>query len=217
MDWPKPATGSSAFAAWINKFLSKAKTCTPISIEGYDIELGTDGFRAKRKAKSGGGTSTTLDANYKLMIITGLGSALTPAKPDLLICQAFDPVSKTASGPNVYVAKDTEARQVAKEFYFDNGDNVTVNYSYFTGTAADASYGDNFRMANDGTNSELQVMEKRYYTQAMLAAIAGMPLTQAVIQVVDTGVATGVTDPAGNSVTRIEVKPVRVWIRQNTQ
>lgn len=218
INWPKYTSGGSAESAWLNRMLGAARQCTPITIEGYNIEMGADGFRAHKKFQvPGAGGGSTLDANYKLMIITGFGSALIPAKPDLLICKAFDFISKSANGPDVYVAKDIEARQTNKEYYYDNGDNVTNVYTYFTATTADASYGDNFRLGNDGTNPELQVMEKRYYTKAMLDAQLGIPPNQALVWVVDTGIPTGVSDPTGSNVTRIEVKPVRVWIRHESQ
>ena len=164
-----------------------------------------------------GGKGKTLDANYKLMVITGLGSALTPASYDLLICREWDMVNNAFKGNDIYVAKDILARRVnVQEFYYDNGDNLKQNYTYFAPTSSDPTYGDNFRLASDGTNSELQVMEQRYYTKDQMTS-QNVSVTQALVTVIDLGVPTGVKDPSGKDVTRIESKPVRVWERYATQ
>jgi hypothetical protein len=153
------------------------------------------------------------------MVINGLGSALIPPKYDVLVCREWDlNINNLKVGAqDVYVAKDMESRRtVGSEFYLDDGDNIKQTYTYFGPTAADASYGDNFRLANDGTNTELQVMEKRYYTANMVLA-GGVAATQALLYVVDTNAPTGVKDPQGNDVTRLEVKPFRAWVRYATQ
>lgn len=210
--------GASVMAAWMNRLLARCKQ--EVFLESKDfrrIQL-ANGYVIEAKARAtGGGKGQTLDANYKMMVITQLGSSLIPPIPDLLVCQVWNWLTNTASGQNVYVAKDTEARQsVDKEFYYDNGDNVTQTYTYFTGTAADATYGDNFREATDGLTTELQVMEKRYYTNQQVRS-QGVNSIQSIVWVIDTGVPTGVIDPTGNNVTHLEVKPLRAWVRYATQ
>lgn len=213
LPWPKPWSGSGVMAAWINRLLSRCKQETLLESKDFRRVQTNNGYFLEAKAKASGGNGKTIDASYKLMIITQLGSQMTPAKPDLLVCQACN-ASGAPTGGNVYVAKDTEARQaVNKEFYYDNGDNVTQTYTYFTMTAADPTYGDNFRQASDGLNSELQGMEKRYMRQSDLQGKSQMPLTQAMVWVIDTGLATGVIDPQGNDVTHLEVKPLRAWVK----
>lgn len=212
IQWPKPlGTASNAIAMWLNWVLRCAKQCEPIDIEGYRIEPGANGWKARKKFQTAGGTTAPAQpSTEKLMTITGLGSGLTPPNYDLLICQ-------DSGGATVYVAKSIEARRdISQEYFLDNGDNITQTYSYFTGTSSDPSYGDNFRMATDGTNTELQAMEKRYYAQGMIPPTKGNP-RQYQIYVRDTNAPTGVKDPKGNDVTRIEVKPFRAWIRYATQ
>jgi hypothetical protein len=131
---------------------------------------GPAGYAAHAAAPTAGGKGKTIDANYKVMAITQLGSSLVPPLYDLLVCREWDLTTNDfKNATDVYVAKDMEARRtITSEFYFDNGDNVTQTYTYFVATASDATYGDNFRLANDGTTSELQVMEKRYYTKGQM-------------------------------------------------
>lgn len=218
MDWPKPLTGLAPIAAWLNRLLAKSRTCTPLETPEFRIEFTTNGYCLRPKFRtSGGPPGKSLDANYKLMIITGLGSALTPARYDLLICREWSLTTGAFAGSDTYVAKDIEARRgIVQEYYLDNGDNIKQNYTYFTATQTDPTFGDNFRLATDGTNSELQVMEKRYITKEQLGAV-NVSLNQALIYVVDTGVPTGVKDPTNADVTRIEVKPFREWSRYATQ
>lgn len=219
INFPKPPGNLSIpICAWLERLRESAKQCELIDIEGYRIESTSGGIIARKKFTTSSGVSAPAPTGLKPMIITGFGSSLTPALPDLLICQSFNVATSSVGGGTIYVAKDIESRRTLTEFYFDNGDNVTNAYTYFTGTQADASYGDNFRLANDGTNTELQVMEKRYYTKAMLTGAGPqVPLNQAIIYAIDSGSPTGVKDPNGNDVTMIEVKPVRVWVRYATQ
>lgn len=216
LPWPKEWSGSNPLAAWVNRLLKRCQQEQLLESKDFRKVPTVGGYYLEPKFSTGGSKGKTTDANYKLMIITKLGSSLTPPAPDLLICKAYDWNSQAVTGAEVYVAKDSEARQIAKEFYPDNSENVTVSYTYFTPTQADPSYGDNFRLANDGTNTELQVMDKRYITKDQLVA-AITPLTQAIVWVIDTSVPTGVKDPTGANVTRIEVKPSRLWVRYATQ
>lgn len=216
--WPRDWVGTGPATAWMKRFLARCKQEVFLESKDFRRVQTNGGYFIESKSKpSAGGKGQTLDANYKMMVITQLGSSLIPPIPDLLICQGWNWLTNTASGQNVYVAKDTEARQaVDKEFYYDNGDNVTQTYTYFTGTAADATYGDNFRMASDGTHTEVQSMEKRYYTNQQMIS-QGVNSIQAIVWVIDTGVPTGVKDPLGNDVTHLEVKPIRAWAKFTSQ
>lgn len=143
--------------------------------------------------------------------IKALGSSLTPANPDLLICSTVTGGTSIAND-TVYVAKRREMRRAAKEYFYDNGANVTQTYTYFGPTAADASYGDNFRLGADGVTSEVQSVDPRYYTTAMLQAIPAMPVDQSLIYAKETGVPTGVKDPNGKDITLVEDTP-RMWAK----
>jgi hypothetical protein len=154
------------------------------------------------------------------MVITQLGSSLTPPNYDLLICREWNILTNDfKNAVDVYVAKDIDVRRgITKEYYLDDGDNLTQTYTYFAPTVADATYGDNFRMATNGTNTELQAMEKRYITRAQL--ITGNPLTdlsQAFVYVREYSAPTGVKDTNNVDVTKMEVKPFRAWTRYATQ
>lgn len=174
------------------------------------FEQTSRGITAHSKVGRGGGG--VLDANHKLMAITTFGSSLTPALPNLLICQEWDITTGLfKSATPYYVAKDLRFRStITKEYFYDNGDNKTQTYTALTKTASDISYGDNFRMGTDGTVTELQAVCPRYMTKAMLDAV-NAPIYQALITVIDTGFATGVLDPSGNPVTRLEIAPDRQW------
>jgi hypothetical protein len=213
INWPSPLGELfNPLCAWLNWVLGSARKCEPLDIEGFSIELTPSGWRARKKFQTvSAGQSAPSRSSIKEVTLITLGSSLTPSNPELLICQ-------DSGGSTIYVAKDTESQRNAKEFYFDNGDNVTVTYTYFTATQSDAAYGDNFRMASDGINTELQVMEKRYLTKGMILAIdPTLPIKQAVLKVADTGSPTGIKDPTGKDVTYIEIKPTRVWVRYATQ
>lgn len=186
------------------------------------------GYAAKVQAPGAAGKAAPAAPNtFKWMAITQLGSSLLPANYDLLICKEWDWSTNAVKvgAPDVYVAKTIEARRtIVNEYYFDNGDNTVQTYSYFTPSVGDPSYGDNFRLATDGgiTPNELQVMERRYYSTAILPATAGTPVVaisrmQCLIQVLDTSAPTGVKDPNNIDVTRVEVKPFRTWGRFATQ
>jgi len=217
LPWPKEWSGSGPVAAWMKRLLNRCKQEEFLESKDFRRIQTNNGYFIEAKVLPGGsGKGKTLDANYKLMAIIQLGSSLIPPKPDLLICAPYNWLNNSIIGGNVFVAKDSEARQaINKEFYFDNGDNVTQTYVYFTPTTADPTYGDNFRQASDGLISELQVMEKRYITLDQLRGrnIPQLPLIQAFVWVIDTGLATGVQDPQGNDVTRLEVKPLRAWVK----
>lgn len=73
INWPKPLSNIAApFVAWVNRFLAAARQCTPIYIEGYRIEPGSDGFRAHKNFQTSGGVSSkTPDANYKGLYVPG--------------------------------------------------------------------------------------------------------------------------------------------------
>src|SRR6185312_10882966 len=150
---------------------------------------------------------------YKQMAIKSLGSGLTPSNPELLICSSVTVSGGVTSIGNdtIYVAKRREMRRIATEFFYDDSAHVVQSYTYFGPTSADASYGDNFRTASDGTNSELESATPRYYTVGMMiGAPAGghaIPPDQSFIIAVDLGVATGVKDPNNADVTIIEVTP----------
>jgi hypothetical protein len=161
-----------------------------------------------------GGKGKTIDANYKLMAVKQLGSSLVPALNDLLICSTANAANNPPSiaADTVYVAKARPMRRNIKEFFFDNGANATQDYAYFGPTVQDATYGNNFRLANDGVQSEVESVTPRYCTHIALTA-QSMPIDQSLIYVVDLGVPTGVLDPSGNPVTRIEVLPCRMWAK----
>lgn len=176
------------------------------------------GYAANVPPPNAAGKTTTAPSSMKEMCIIQLGSSLAVPNYDLLICNEWDPVANgIKSATPIYVAKTIEARRgIVKEYFLDNGDNITQTYAYFTPTAGDASYGDNFRLGNDGTNTELQAMEKRYYAKSMIPDAIGS-FAQCLVYVVDTGAPTGVKDPNGADVTRIEHKPFREWARYATQ
>lgn len=184
-----------------------------IDSDTVKVERGPNGysFRANPPGAAGG-KGKTIDANYKLMVITALGSSLTPAIPDLLICSSATASSNPpgVAADTVYVAKARQMRRIPKEFFLDNGANVTQNYTYFGPASSDSGYGDNFRTATDGINTELESVTPRYATKSVLTA-NNVTIEQSLIYVVDLGSPTGVTDPAGNAVTRIEVLPARMW------
>jgi hypothetical protein len=214
--WPKLLGGSSnPLAVWLNRFLGCAKQCEPLSIEGYRIEHGAigGGWNAKKVFQnSSGKAGASSPLSVKLMAIKSLGSSLNPALPDLLICSAATAQSGSfgIGVDTVYVAKAKTMRRVVKEIFFDDGANVTQAYSYFGPTPQDHSYGDNFRQASDGTQSELESATPRYYTSDMMLS-AAMPVDQSLIYVIDTGSPTGVVDPNGANVTKIEFLPARMW------
>jgi len=190
-----------------------------VDTETVKVERGPNGYGFRAFPPSAGGKSSPTPNSYKLMIITGLGSALTPPNYDLIICREWDIKNGAlvTGAQDTYVAKDLESRRiVTTEFYYDNGDNISQTYTYFGPTQADSTYGDNFRLAFDGTNTELQAMEKRYYTMDNMTA-QGIPILQALVYVLDTGSPTGVKDPQNNDVTCIEVKPFRAWTRFASQ
>jgi hypothetical protein len=212
INFPKLISGATPFAAWLNRLQAASKQCNPISIEGFKIEQGTDGWRAHKNFQTSGGTpSPPAPSNYKLVAIKSLGSTATPPNPNLLICS-----SATGDGvishDTIYVAKARNMRRIAKEFFADNGANITQNYTYFAGTAADSSYGDNFRTATDGLQTELEAATPRYVTFDTLVNNALGP-EQCLIHIIDVSSATGVVDPNGNPVTKLEVIPARTWAK----
>lgn len=161
---------------------------------------------------AGGGKGKTIDANYKLMAITGFGSNLIPPLPDLLICSTADAstIPPGVGNDTVYVAKARTMRRNTTEFFADNGANVTQKYTYFGPATNDSSFGDNFRSATDNLNTEVESAVPRYCTVAILDA-GKVPREQSFIYVVDLGANTGVVDPKGGQVTKLEVLPVRMW------
>jgi hypothetical protein len=165
----------------------------------------------------------TTGAVPKWYAITQLGSSLSPQLPDLLVCRDFNVSTGIVTGStDIYIAKTLEARQglqgINQEFFLDNGDNITQTTTFLQKTANDASYGDNFRTVNDGTNTELQALLKRYVTQSTLAAHGlGLHPWQCAIQALDFGVDSGVRDPQGKIVTMQEVYPPRIWERYASQ
>lgn len=184
-----------------------------ISVPGQvDWSYTNRGIIADIKLRGGSAPAPKAQGVQEL-IITQLGSTMAPANPNLLICASFAGGLQSSNSPAVYVAKALPMRQRTVEFFFDNGANVTQKYTYFGPTPAESSYGDNFRTATDGVNTELEAAEPRYYTEAQLKSQQGIPLDQAIIYAIDTGSDTGVADPNGNPVTMIEVLPNRDWVR----
>lgn len=212
---PKPSgdTAEALFmqAVWERVF---GKSSRFHSVPGqYDVNETEQGTYLDIKIRPGGGKpGKTVDATYKMMAIRSLGSNLVPALPDLLICSSVDLnfIPPKVQGDSIYVAKARTQRRPVKEFFFDNGANVTQNYTYFGPTAADSSFGDNFRNATDGINTELESVVPRYLTALMLSG-KNMPQDQSFIYVLDLGFPTGVVDPTGADVTKIEALPARMW------
>jgi hypothetical protein len=214
--WPKPWSGANPMSAWINRMLQRCKEEVLLESKDFRRVQTPNGYFLESKIHGGkGGTAgKPLDASYKMMVIKTLGSSFAIPLPNVMICAACT-AAGIITGPDTYVAKSMVMRRNFKEYFFDNGANVTQNYVYFSATSNDPSYGDNFRTASDGSSSELQSADPRYYTHDMLFGLTsqGIPLTQAILYAVDTGIATGEVDPNGNVITMVEIAPCRVWTR----
>jgi hypothetical protein len=215
LPWPKEWTGSGAVAAWMKRLLNRCKQEVFLESKDFRRVQTNGGYFIEAKARASGGGKTSSSNPVKYLAITQLGSSLIPPLPDLLICRVYSPGISFFPGPDIYVAKQLQMRSdISKEFFYDNGDNVTQTYTAFTKTVSDASYGDNFRLATDGVNTELQVVDPRYITANTLPA--HFPIDQCLIYALETGLPTGVLDPAGNPVTLVEF-PMREWGRFSTQ
>lgn len=212
MKLPAPWSGTSAIAAWMRQIRSYVQSETFLGGRGFrKVPTPTGWYLEAVETPGGGGKNTTVNLAFQRLIVTAFGNALTPTRlPNLLVCRTWD--GTNIGNTDIYVAKCLNMRQVGKEFFYDNGDNITQTYTYFVPSANDPSYGDNFRNANDGTNTELQVVDPRYVTRQMLLD-KSVQVDQALIYAVDTKVPTGVKDPTGADVTLLETQVERKWSR----
>lgn len=217
--WPKPTTGSSPIGVWLNRLLGRCQQEHLLESKDFRRVQTTGGYYLEPKFQIQKSSSAPPSPSKILFLgIIKLGSALN--NPDLLICKKYNPPTKISQeyfGQElIYVAKQLQMRRGnTKEYFKDDTDNVTQSYTFFSGTASDETYGDNFRLATDGLTQELQVVVPRYIYVDVLTFRA-IPVNQALIYAEDTGQPTGVYDPNGNPVTIIE-RPMREWARYISQ
>jgi len=211
LPWPKPWSGSNPMSVWINRLLACCRQQELLESKDIRRRNTPNGYYLELKVNASKGGAAASPANYKLAAITGFGSSLTPPLSDLLICSSAS-TSGAIGNDTIYVAKQRNMRQVAKEFFPDGGANVTQTYTYFGPQSNDSTYGENFRSATDGIQTELEAATPRYITKDILLANA-IPTGQCFIYIIETGIPTGVKDPSGNDVTKLEIMPDRNWAK----
>lgn len=92
-------------------------------------------------------------------------------KDDHLVCKLFIPdaaTGKQEDTPDIFVAKPFELRKTAfdtKTFTYPNGQNITYTF---------ASSVQDERTADDGTDTETQIMTPQYFVDTEIIAIRGI-------------------------------------------
>ena len=124
----------------------------------------------------------------------------TLSNADYYVARTWD--GTTLGSSDIYVAKPVRQRTSITSEVIDG---VTVNYSSYTS--------DNTRTANDGTNSEYQVVFPRFKVYSTTPS--GLTDYSVVFAVKPIG-GTGIT-VSGTPVLWLEIAPARVWARRYVQ
>ncbi len=236
MDWPKPLSGPSSLGQWLNRFLGKAKTCTPLESKDFRIEFTSSGFFLRPKFQTSGQSSTPASIEVAAFCITQLLGA------DYFMANKLFNFTTTGGASFVLAQKEATPVVIAKQSAATRMlvgaeviDGVKITYRAPGGSSPLIGYLDNNRIANDGTQDEVQCLYPRYVqlddptaviipgsaqiNTAGLDSSAGLIWTggQSVIYATQMTGGTGVRYPGPSPnvpVTWIETMPARVWAKR---
>ncbi len=176
-DIPNDVTGTSKEVPWLNKLKAAVRANRIIASPGYKLRPGSDGTAILLDPSPGGkaGGSTM----YKITALNGASGGA-----DFFTARVWD--GTTLGSADVLIAKFWHQRKsVASEVI----DGVTVTYNHID---------DNNRLANDGTNSENDVVYPRYVVGGIIWA----------------------EEPKNGTLltgkTWMEIRPPRVWAKRYT-
>lgn len=181
MDFPNPVSGDSAEASWMNKLLRACIASRLISGLGYKLRLTATGTALEIIPGTGAAAPAQGTSRF---IITALAGSSGGAQ--FFYAKAYDGTS--VSGSDVLIAKYLHQRN---NMISEVIDGVTLTYQHLD---------DNNRIANDGTNSENDVVFPRYKIGDEIWA--DQPTR-----------GTGVRY-ANSDLTWMEAKPARVWAKR---
>lgn len=228
--WPKPWSGASPIAAWVNRLLNRCQQ--EVLLESKDfrrVQTATGYYLESKLPPSKPGSPGTSSNEVKMFVIVGAltgqdwfyGHELLPTNGSNY---AFDSQLGTTfgvpGGPFIKIAKPPNIRRSIKSEIFD-GQVIT-----YAGAKSNGLNGfeDNNRMANDGQSDELQVVYPRYIAYDDPGGgktLSGVCRTnaQCVVFAMKIPGGTGVID-SSESLTQpeqidwLEISPSRTWAKR---